>query len=409
MTIAASMEPDRPADEAATKRRERRALGVACGAHVLHDGYTDLIWVALPIWQAEFGLTYAAVGLLRMIYSGTMASLQIPASYIAERIGGGTVLALGTGLCGLCYCLAGISDGFWWLVTALFLGGLGAATQHPIGSALVTRVFTGARALTVFGTYNFSGDVGKVLLPASATTLILFMPWRPAYGLLGLLGIGAVIGIFVLTPRLAPEPAAQQKARTQDTGAGAEDGRLRFGLSILVALGIADSVVRGAFFVLLPFLLIGKGATVITAGLALTLVFVGGAAGKLACGWIARSIGMVATIVVAQALTAAGMLAVLLLPLNFALALLPLLGIALNGVTTVIYGSVPNYAAPERRTHALSVFYTVTIGSAALSPPLSGLVGDLIGISSAIVVVSLLTLATIPLAFSLKTESDGLL
>ncbi len=143
--------------------------------------------------------------------------------------------------------------------------------------------------------------------------------------------------------------------------------------------------------------------------MALTLVFVGGAAGKLACGWIARSIGMVATIVVAQALTAAGMLAVLLLPLNFALALLPLLGIALNGVTTVIYGSVPNYAAPERRTHALSVFYTVTIGSAALSPPLSGLVGDLIGISSAIVVVSLLTLATIPLAFSLKTESDGLL
>ena len=72
---------------AAAKRRERRTLGVACGAHLLHDGYTDLIWVALPIWQAEFGLTYAAVGLLRMIYSGTMASLQIPASHVAERIG----------------------------------------------------------------------------------------------------------------------------------------------------------------------------------------------------------------------------------------------------------------------------------------------------------------------------------
>jgi predicted MFS family arabinose efflux permease len=95
------------------------------------------------------------------------------------------------------------------------------------------------------------------------------------------------------------------------------------------------------------------------------------------------------------------MLAVRLLPLDFGLVLLPLLGIALNGVTTVIYGSVPNYAAPERRTHALSVFYTVTIGSAALAPPLSGFIGDRIGISSAIVVVSLLTLATIPLAFPL--------
>ena len=406
MPTAASIDP---ADEAPTKGRERRALGVACGAHALHDGYTDLIWVALPIWQAEFGLSYAAVGLLRMIYSGTMASLQIPASHIAERIGGGTVLALGTGLCGLCYCLAGTGDDFRWLVAALFLGGLGAATQHPIGSALVTRTFTGARALTAFGTYNFSGDVGKVLLPASAATLILFMPWRPAYGLLGLIGIVAAIAIFMLAPRIPPEAAAARKSLAQDAETGARSAHLRFGFGILVAFGIADSVVRGAFFVLLPFLLIGKGATIVSAGLALTLVFVGGAAGKLACGWVARWIGTVATIVGAQALTAAGMLAVLLLPLNLALVLLPLLGIALNGVTTVIYGSVPNYAAPERRTHALSVFYTITIGSAALSPPLSGLVGDLIGISSAILVVSLLTLATIPLAFALKKESGGLI
>jgi MFS family permease len=404
MATVASFDPDRPADEAAAKRRERRALGVACGAHVLHDGYTDLIWVALPIWQAEFGLSYAAVGLLRMIYSGTMASLQIPASYISGRIGGGTVLALGTGLCGLCYCLAGIGDGIWLLVAALFLGGLGASTQHPIGSALVTRVFTGARALAAFGTYNFSGDVGKVLLPASASMLILLMPWRPAYGLLGLLGIVAAVAIFMLAPRLPPEPAAAPNAPTQDSAARAQSARLRFGYYTLVALGVVDSVVRGAFFVLLPFLLIGKGATVVTAGLALTLVFVGGATGKLACGWVAGRIGTVATIVIAQLLTAAGMLAVRLLPLNFTLVLLPLLGIALNGVTTVIYGSVPNYAAPERRTHALSVFYTVTIGSAALAPPLSGFIGDRIGISSAIVVVSLLTLATIPLAFPLRKE-----
>ncbi|MGB6705942.1 MAG: MFS transporter, partial [Pseudolabrys sp.] len=78
MAISVPNDPDQPADEAVTKSGERRALGVACGAHVLHDGYTNLIWIAQPIWQAEFGLSYAAVGLLRMIYSGTMAGLQIP-------------------------------------------------------------------------------------------------------------------------------------------------------------------------------------------------------------------------------------------------------------------------------------------------------------------------------------------
>ncbi len=62
------------------RRDERRAAGVACGAHALHDGYTDLIYVMLPVWQREFGLGYAELGLLRGLFAGTMASFQIPAA-----------------------------------------------------------------------------------------------------------------------------------------------------------------------------------------------------------------------------------------------------------------------------------------------------------------------------------------
>jgi len=89
MAISGAVESVRPSDPAGTKRAERRALGVACGAHILHDGYTDLVWVALPIWQTEFRLNYAAAGLLRTIYSGTLAGLQIPATALAGHIGAG--------------------------------------------------------------------------------------------------------------------------------------------------------------------------------------------------------------------------------------------------------------------------------------------------------------------------------
>ena len=67
---------------------ERRTMAVACGAHVLHDGYTDLLYVLLPLWQAQFGLDYAAVGLLRALYVGAMAGFQVPAGMIAARLGG---------------------------------------------------------------------------------------------------------------------------------------------------------------------------------------------------------------------------------------------------------------------------------------------------------------------------------
>ena len=95
---------------------ERRALGVACGAHALHDGYTDLIYVMLPIWQHEFGLGFAALGLMKTVFSGTLAGFQIPSGFLAERFGTPIVLALGTALAGIGYCLAGFSSGVarWW-------------------------------------------------------------------------------------------------------------------------------------------------------------------------------------------------------------------------------------------------------------------------------------------------------
>src|SRR5260370_23715061 len=65
---------------------ERRTMAVACGAHVLHDGYTDLLYVLLPLWQAEFGLGYAEIGLLRALYVGSMAGVQEPARLIVERL-----------------------------------------------------------------------------------------------------------------------------------------------------------------------------------------------------------------------------------------------------------------------------------------------------------------------------------
>jgi MFS family permease len=404
LTVTAT--PTTTPEASAGKSQERKALAVSGGAHALHDGFTDLIWIALPIWQVEFGLSYAAAGALRTVFSGTMASLQIPSSMLAEKIGPGVVLAIGTALAGLCYVLASIGETFWWLVAALLLGGVGAATQHPIGSALVAHAYAGARSLKALGVYNFAGDVGKVLIPATASALILIMPWRPAYGLLGLIGIAAAMAIFLLTPRFSFEsaPAEDKPAATAEeiAAAAAETARMRTGFRALVALGIVDSLTRGGFFVLLPFVLIGKGAHVATAGFALTLVFFGGAFGKLACGWFATRFGKVFTIAMSKVLTAAGMAAILLLPFEWVFVLLPFFGVMLNGVTTVTYGSVPELVTPQRRTRAFSVFYTVTLGALAVAPPMSGFVGDLIGIPGAVMVVAALSIVTVPFAFLIK-------
>src|SRR5262249_44412044 len=106
------------------------------------------------------------------------------------------------------------------------------------------------------------------------------------------------------------------------------------------------------------------GASVTVAGFALTLVFIGGAFGKLACGWIADRFGIIATICITKALTAAGMLGVLVLPLPAALVLLPLFGIMLNGTSSATFGAVPGLqvvlhrhaGARRARSHNCRIF-----------------------------------------------------
>jgi len=134
----------------------------------------------------------------------------------------------------------------------------------------------------------------------------------------------------------------------------------------------------------------------------MTLIFTGGAAGKLACAFIGARIGAIGTVWLTEGLTAAGILLLLPLPLQGALIVLPLLGIALNGTSSVLYGSVPDLVEPHWRTRALSIFYTGTIGSGAIAPILFGRLGDLLGIWPALMLVAAFVLITLPIALLLR-------
>ena len=375
-----------------------RALIVACGAHVMHDGFTDLIYVMLPLWQREFGLTFAAVGLLRTLYTGAMATFQFPSSLISERAGAGLMLALGTAFAGAAYIVAGSGSTYAALALALFAGGLGSSVQHPISSNMVARAYEGARSRVALGTYNFSGDIGKMALPALVAGLLFLLPWRNVLWIVGLIGLCVAVAIFFFAPRMPPEI---HQASDQEASRG-NGGTFTTGLSILLAIGCIDSATRMGFLTFLPFVLTSKGATVQTVGLALTILFAGGAAGKFVCGFLGARIGVLATVCLTEGLTAVGMLGLLPLNLAVSLAVLPLIGIALNGTSSALYGTVPELVPPSRRQRAFGIFYTGTIGAGAIAPVLSGLFSDVYGVRLLILVVGSLVLATIPLAVALQ-------
>lgn len=383
------------------RKAARSTLATTGTAHALHDGFSDAVYLFLPVWQAQLGLTLAQTGILKAAYSLGMSSLQVPASLLAEKIGERTVLGLGTMLLGLGYVLAGWAGGFVALAGAMLLTGIGSSVQHPLSSTLISRATTGARLRVALSTYNFLGDVGKVLVPSLAAFMIVYLGWRGTIGLLGAIGIAIGVGIMVaLKPgRIAPVA----KAAAKDQGAETSDWR-KFGT--LAIISMIDSAGRAGTLTLLPFVLTAAGADLSTIGIALSLTFAGGAAGKFVCGLLAIRFGIVGTVIVTEIATAAAIVALPFLPLTAALPLLPLLGVALNGTSSVLYGSVPETVAKDRIARAFGIFYTFSIAGGAFAPFLFGFISDQLTLGWALRILAVAILLIVPLTLTLRLRQN---
>jgi predicted MFS family arabinose efflux permease len=236
-------------------------------------------------------------------------------------------------------------------------------------------------------------------LPALTALLITFMPWRSALWIIA--GIGVVVAVLVLL--VAPRPMiAASIARAAPVAPSAQGRAMSFGFRLLFAISLIDSAARMGFLTFLPFLLQAKGATISQIGLGLTMVFAGGAAGKLVCGYLGARLGVLATVILTEGLTAAGLLALLPLPLEPAFALLLVIGVGLNGTSSVLYGTVPELVSREARTRAFGIFYSGTAGASAVAPPILGLFGDRFGVPATLAGIAVGVVATVPLAVILN-------
>lgn len=344
---------------------KRKSLTSACLSHALHDGYTDALYVFLPVWQAQFGLSYAALAIVRALYSGTMGGLQIPADRALRGLSPRAALILSTVLAAAGLLIMALPLGFAGLCVGLVVAGIGSSIQHPCGSMLVT-VSYGSASRHPLGIYNFSGDLGKAALPALVALLLPVFGWQPVLGLMAVIGLVLSLALLPLAPAVPIVRAAKS---------GTKAGQGRGGFGILTVIGALDTATRMGYLLFLPFLIHGQGGDTATVGLALALLFIGGALGKATCGLLGERLGVVGSVMATEAATAVLIAATLFTSLTPTLILLPLLGIVLNGTSSVLYGTVPELSNGDTG-RAFAVFYTSVIGSGGLAPILYGAIAD---------------------------------
>ena len=382
--------------------QSRRTLGFASIMHVWSDLFFALLVPLLPIIKADLGLSFAQVALLRSLFTGATAVLQIPAGILAETTGEFWLLVMGNAWVSLGLIFMALSPAFSLLLGVSFLGGLGGGTQHPLASSLVSRAYDDRGRSTAVGTVNFAGDLGKMLAPLVALIAIPF-GWRTVLWVVGATGL-AFMALSTLAKRsvdIGRPPARQIAAGQEGYLNNANQGNMS-GFVMLSIVGLLDSATRGAALVFLPFVMDAKGMGPAQISLMLLLLFAGGAAGKYVVGWLGERYHTVNLVWATKGMTA--LLLVVSLaspPLAFA-PLMVILGIGLNGTSSALYASVADLIPAQRRARLYGFFYTTNEGGTVLAPLVYGFIADAFSLNVTVVVMGLATLIILPVSLGLR-------
>jgi MFS family permease len=389
--------------------KEKRALSTCCAAHVVHDGFSDVTYVLLPLLAQTFGLSLSQVGMIRSAHRVAMAAFQLPAGFIAERFGERNLLALGTLIAGLAFVALGYAPGFWAILVALFFAGVGSAVQHPLSSTIISHAYPGDGRRGALGTYNFFGDVGKFAFGGIVSLLLVAgISWQvPVIGF-GIAGIVTAVAIFmtVTNTRVTKAAVAGAAPEKKVEGWGI---RNKPAFTALCLIEILDSTTRTGFLTFIAFVLLAKGMPEGWAVLSVPLILVGGMAGKLACGFLAERLGVVRMIIITEVATGLGILATLVLPGAISFLLLPLIGIVLQGTSSVLYATIGDFVEEARLSRSFALFYTIGSLCGIAAPLGYGLIGDLYGIETAMGIIGVAVFLTVPLAAVMRAASAGTL
>ncbi len=390
-------------------RRRRLTLTASCAVHGVQDGLSAALYVILPTLAEVFGLSYAQVGVIRAVKNSAMALFELPSGVLSERLGERTLLVFGLLCAGFGYLALSVAPGVMAVAVSLFVAGFGAAFQHALSSAIIANTFQGAGARTALGTYNSAGDVGKLAFTAFYSLAIgMGIAWQGVVAGFGLTAVLGAAALFFILRRLQvgsrPSSEARANAATGIVGWGIRD---RTGFSALAVIVFLDIAVQSGFLTFLAFLMLEKQVPASLAAFAVVLTLAGGIFGKFGCGYLAERIGVRRSLAIVEFLTAAGIIAILLSPTLLAYVLLPVLGLVLQGSSSITYATVSDLVRPDRRSRGFAVIYTVASAASIAGPIAFGVLSDRFGLVSAMLTMALVVLLPVPLSALLRPVKVG--
>jgi FSR family fosmidomycin resistance protein-like MFS transporter len=203
--------------------------------HLLNDMMQSMLPALYPVWKDSLALAFSQIGLITFAYQITASLLQPVVGLMADRRPRPYFLALGMGFTFAGLILLGHSHGFYAVLGAACLIGVGSSVFHPEASR-VARLASGGRHGFAQSLFQVGGNFGSALGPLLAAFIVLphgqaSVTWVSLAALLAmaiLFGVGNWYRDHLAT--------AKRRARPNQATLPLSRGRVALAIGVLLCL-----------------------------------------------------------------------------------------------------------------------------------------------------------------------------
>lgn len=364
-------------------------------SHAVNDMAANVLPGMLPILSAMYGLSYALAGFAAALWYMTSSILQPILGRWFDRTQANWLIEVGVVVNCAAMGLIGLAFNYNVVIVLVAASSLGSAAFHPPALLGIVRSGGRARGRNV-GIFLSSGNVGFFLGPLVAGFLIA---WFGLYGTLLLLPLGLVTAMFVRSSRKGREEVRLPLA------AHAQPVK-RMLLYSLVAVASLRSVATHVVVAFLPLYFVEKGASLILATGVASFWLAAGALGQVGGGFISDRVGRRVVMSSSLLAGAAALYGFVMTSGPLSLMFLGISGALLSASWSVIV-VMSSEAAPDNVGAATGLLLGLSIGIGGVGVLGFGGVADVLGLTSALELVTAFALAAGIVALFLPGERAG--
>jgi len=349
-------------------------------AHFGHHLLTALPIPLLPMIRSDFALDYTQSGLIISAFSLSYGIGQLPAGWLADRIGPRILITIG--ICGVALAglLVGLSQTYIMMIVFLVLMGVAGGGYHPASTQMLSASVEPKKRGRVLGLHMIGGSSSFFLAPLIAAAIAIVWGWRGPFIALAVPTILFGIIFYVLLGRRADTKKTEYRITGSDNETPPTPHRLHRLVPFIILSTFNGAVIISTISFIPLFLVDHFGISKETAAASMALIYSAGLWASPLGGYLSDRWGRIKVVLAVCFLAGPVVYLLNLAPYGLSVgAVLVAIGVIMYVLAPASQAYIVDKTPEHNRSTILGIYFFSSMEGGGLLTPVMGYLIDQLG------------------------------